>query len=104
MEELDFTKPQPAAAPSAPFKASASQFYDRAIAAKVFEASGRAERFAAGDRIFAEDEKASAGGLFSRASATRMYYLAEGRVALSVGGHALDTVDAGEVFGEMAVI
>lgn len=108
MEELDFTKPQPATppppAPVAPPKAAASPFYDRAIAAKIFEASGRAERFAAGSTLFAEDQKASSGGLFSRGSATRMYFLAEGQVALSAGGRTLDTVAAGEVLGEMAVI
>ena len=108
MEELDFTKPQPVAPPpaaaSAPFKAAASQFYDRAIAAKLFEASGRAERFAAGTTLFREDEKAASGGFFSRGSASRMYFLSEGQVALSAGGRMLDTVGAGEVIGEMAVI
>jgi CRP-like cAMP-binding protein len=108
MEELDFTKPQPAVppppAPAAPPKAAASPFYDRAVAARIFEASGRAERFAAGSTLFTEDQKASSGGLFSRGSAARMYYLAQGQVTLSVGGRALDTLSAGEVIGEMAVI
>ncbi len=112
MDDMDFTKPQPAAAPapapaaapSAPFKASGSPFYDSAIAAKIFKASGRSERFAAGAKLFAEDEKAAAGGLFSMRAASRMYFIAEGKVALSIGGKPLDTVDPGEVFGEMAVI
>lgn len=108
MEELDFTKPQPAAtappAPSAPSRAAASAFYDPAIARKVFEASGRAERFAAGARLFAEDDRAAAGGLFSRGAGSRMYFVDEGQVSLTVGGRALDTVGAGEIFGEMAVI
>ena len=69
----------PAACPrSAPPKAAASPFYDRAIAAKIFEASGRAERFAAGATLFTEDQKAASGGLFSRGAAARMYYLAQG--------------------------
>lgn len=108
MEELDFTKPQPAVppppAPAAPPKAAASPFYDRAIAARIFQLSGREERFAAGSTLFTEDQKAAAGGLFSRGSAARMYYLAQGQVTLSVGGRVLDTLSAGEVVGEMAVI
>lgn len=107
MDDMDFTRPQaPAAAPapSAPFKAANSRFYKPEVAAELFRASGREERFAAGQPIFAEDEKASKGGLFSRGSATRMYYLAEGDVGLTIGGRPLDLVKAGEVFGEMAVI
>ena len=110
MEDMDFTKPQPAAGsatPAAaappPFKASGSPFYDSAIAAKIFKASGRAERFAAGARLFAEDEKA-AGGMFSGRGSGRMYYIAEGKVALSIGGKPLDTAEPGDVIGEMAVI
>ena len=103
MDDMDFTKPQvekPAA--SAPFKAAQSRFYDSAAAAKVFREAGREERFAAGQVIFEEDEKAK-GGLFSKSS-SRMYFLAEGEVALSIRGKPLDIVKAGEVFGEMAVI
>ncbi|MBL0143713.1 MAG: cyclic nucleotide-binding domain-containing protein [Betaproteobacteria bacterium] len=108
MEELDFTKSPPATsppvAPSAPFKAAASPFYDRAVAEKLFQESGHAERFAAGATLFVEDEKASSGGFFSRGSASRMYILSEGQVSLSTDGRTLDTVGAGEVIGEMAVI
>jgi CRP/FNR family transcriptional regulator, cyclic AMP receptor protein len=108
MDDMDFTKPQPvaapAAAPSAPFKASGSQFYDSTIAAAIFKASGRAERFSAGDTLFVEDQKASGGGLFSLRAASRMYFIAEGEVALTIGGRPLDTAKAGEVIGEMAVI
>ena len=103
MEDMDFTKPQPErAAASAPFKAAQSRFYDAAAAAKVFREAGKEERFGAGQVVFEEDEKAK-GGLFSKAS-SRMYYLAEGEVALSIRGKPLDIVKAGEVFGEMAVI
>jgi CRP-like cAMP-binding protein len=103
MDDMDFTKPhsEPAAA-SAPFKAAQSRFYDSAAAAKVFREAGKEERFGAGQGVFEEDEKAR-GGLFSKAS-TRMYFLAEGEVALSMRGKPLDVVKAGEVFGEMAVI
>ncbi len=113
-DDLDFTAPGPAsapsaapatpAAPSAPFKAASSPFYRPEIAERIFQFAGKAERFEAGQQVFAEDAKASAGGLFSRKGATRMYYLAEGEVALSIGGRPLDTVGKGEVFGEMAVI
>ena len=111
-DELDFTKPlgstpQPpqaaaaaaATAASAPFKAAQSRFYDAAVAAAVFRKAGKEERFTAGQAVFAEDDAAK--GLFK---STRMYYLAEGEVALSIGGKPLDIVKAGEIFGEMAVI
>ncbi|MGZ5099172.1 MAG: Crp/Fnr family transcriptional regulator [Usitatibacter sp.] len=108
MDDMDFTKPQapmPAAAPLeaiAHFKPASSRFYDAKVAAKVFRSAGKEERFTAGQALFAEDEKTSKGGLFKTAS--RMYYLAEGEVALSIGAKALDVVKPGEVFGEMAVI
>jgi CRP-like cAMP-binding protein len=116
MEELDFTKPQPAAsdapstppapapAPSAAPKAAVSQFYDRAIAARIFQAGGRTEKFAAGATIFAQDQKSSSGGLFSRGSESRMYFLASGQVAILAGGRAIDSLGEGEIFGEGAVI
>jgi CRP-like cAMP-binding protein len=116
MEELDFTKPQPAApvapapspsaapAASAPPKAVASRFYDSSIATKVFQAFGRAEKFAAGATIFAQDQKASSGGLFSRGSESRMYFLAGGQVTIVAGGRAIDSLGEGEIFGEGAVI
>jgi CRP-like cAMP-binding protein len=109
MDDMDFTKPMPAApepvapaAPSAPFKAASSRFYNSGVAASLFRKEGKEERFAAGQAIFAEDDKSSKGGLFR--SASRMYYLAQGEVALSIGARPLDVVKTGEVFGEMAVI
>lgn len=110
MDDFDFTKPQrepqvgEPAAPSAPFKAARSQFYKADIAEQLFRASGKPERFSAGQVLFTEDDKASKGGLFSKKSASRMYFLVEGEVALTIGGRALDTLKQGEVFGEMAVI
>ncbi len=109
-DDLDFTAPsapsQPvaSAAPSAPFKAASSPFYKPEVAERLFRAAGKAERFEAGRQIFAEDQKDAGGGLFSLRAAPRMYFIAEGEVALSIGGRALDTVSKGEVFGEMAVI
>jgi CRP/FNR family cyclic AMP-dependent transcriptional regulator len=110
MDDFDFTKPQAepqageAPAPSAPFKAANSAFYKPAIAEQLFRASGKQERFSAGQILFAEDDKASKGGLFSKKSASRMYFLVEGDVALTIAGRPLDTLKNGEVFGEMAVI
>ena len=106
MDDMDFTRPHATELPSAPssFKAAASPFYDVAVASKIFRAAGREERFAAGLSIFQEDDKASTGGMFSRHASSRMYFLAAGDVALTIGGKPLDTVKAGDVFGEMAVI
>ena len=108
-DDFDFTRPAPAipapgqpAVASAPFKAAQSRFYDAAVAARIFKSEGKEERFAEGQAIFMEDDKASKGGLFKAAS--RMYYIAEGEIALTIGSRALDTVKAGEVVGEMAVI
>lgn len=108
MDDFDFTKPQPApgepapSAPSAPFKAASSAFYNPQVAESLFRASGREERFAAGAELFAEDDLAKA-GLF-RKPASRMYFVVSGEVALTIGGKPLDVMKAGDVFGEMAVI
>src|ERR1700704_4313370 len=99
---IDFTKAPPPAEASAPFKPANSQFYNPLVAAKLFHASGTAERFAAGQQPFAEADKAK-GGLFSRGP-SRMYYISDGEVALTIGGKPLDNVKKGEIVGEMAVI
>src|SRR3954468_11422786 len=109
MDDFDFTKPQPAAgeaapaAASAPFKAASSPFYNAQVAESLFRASGREEHFAPGAEIFAEDDPAKA-GLFSRRSASRMYFVVSGEVALAIGGKPLDVMKPGDVFGEMAGI
>src|SRR4051812_29150208 len=87
MEDLDFTQP------------SESPVYDPAAAKAFFQAAGKAETVAAGKSFFAERE---GGGFFS--SDDRMYLLLEGSVALTIGGKALDTVKANEIFGELATI
>lgn len=99
---FDFTKPAPES--SAPFKPANSQYYSPAVAKKLFQSGGNEEPFAAGQKIFEEADKASKGGVFSLKSASRMYYIAEGEVVLSIGGKMLDTIKTGEIFGEMAVI
>ena len=100
---FDFTKPPPEGS-SPPFKPANSQFYNAAVAKKLFQASGREEQFAAGQTLFEEADKVSKGGVFSLKSAGRMYFISQGEVALTVGMKALDTVKAGEIVGEMAVI
>jgi CRP-like cAMP-binding protein len=106
MDDMDFTRDpseSPAAAPAL-FKAAGSRYYNAAVASRLFQSAGKAERAASGQVIFAEDQKATSGGLFSRRLASRMYFLAEGEVVLTIGDKQLDTVKADEVFGEMAVI
>jgi CRP-like cAMP-binding protein len=109
-DDFDFTKPaadkpsaaveKPPAPASAPFKASSSRFYNAGAAEMLFRASGKEERFTKDQQVFVEAEKA--GGLFKAAS--RMYYLADGEVQLTMGPKSLDIVKKGEIFGEMAVI
>jgi CRP-like cAMP-binding protein len=106
-DELDFTQPAPAApaaaaAASAPFKAAQSRFYDSQVAARIFKAMGKEERFTEGQILFAMDDKASSGGMFK--SASRMYYIFEGEVGVAIGRKQLDSVGKGEIVGEMAVI
>jgi CRP-like cAMP-binding protein len=112
-DDFDFTQ-SGAAKPAAP-KANAaaatppaptqrSKFYDPAIARKLFETYGTKQSCVGGDVIFAENEKAIKGGLFSKGTLNRMYFIARGEVSLTAGGKALDAIRTGEIFGEMSVI
>jgi len=111
-DDFDFTKPQssgpsvPAAptAASAPFKPAVSKFYDAAVATRLFQHSGKREQFPAGATLFGENEKSGKQGLFGKRVVHRMYLVTGGEVALSANGKPLDTIKAGEIFGEMAVI
>jgi CRP/FNR family cyclic AMP-dependent transcriptional regulator len=87
METLDFTKP------------SQSPVYDPAAATAFFKAAGTAETVASGKTFFVEQQKR---GFFS--ADDRMYLVLEGEVNISIGGKSIDTVKAGEIFGEMATI
>lgn len=110
-DDLDFTAAPGPATPATPPKAPVvpsspvkSKFYDAAIAKKLFEAFGSRETQARGGAFFLENDKAAKGGLFSKAVVNRMYFVESGEVSLSAAGQALDSVRAGEIFGEMAVI
>ncbi|HXM82050.1 MAG TPA: cyclic nucleotide-binding domain-containing protein [Burkholderiales bacterium] len=92
MEELDFSKParEPVRAPA----------YDPAIALEFFSSAGKPERVPAGTRFFAENEKASRFFLQS----DRMYLLLEGEVELTAKGRPVGSVQANQIFGEMAAL
>ena len=110
-DDFDFTKPpsQGSATPapvvaSAPFKPAVSKFYDAAVATRLFQSSGKREQFPAGATLFVENEKSGKQGLFGKKVVHRMYLVSRGEVALTANGKPLDTIRAGEIFGEMAVI
>ncbi len=111
-DEFDFTKPasaenadgSAAAVPSAPFKTAISRFYDAEVARRFFEISGKKEFFPAGETLFVENERSGKHGLFGKRVVHRMYLITVGEVALTVAGKPIDTIRAGEIFGEMAVI
>jgi CRP/FNR family transcriptional regulator, cyclic AMP receptor protein len=65
--------------------------HDRYIA--LLAGSGEAEAFAAGQTVFVEGEPGD-----------KLYLVRSGTVSLSAHGEVLETVGAGGLFGEMAVI
>lgn len=82
MDELDFT--------SRPAKNS---IYDPSVARSCFESLGKVELVSKGGQFFSENQ-----------TSDRMYLLVDGEVGLVRGKKVLDTVKAGEIFGEMAAI
>jgi CRP-like cAMP-binding protein len=70
------------------------------MALDFFKAAGKAEKFAPGATVFAENEKSNR-LLLQR---DKMYLLLNGEVSLSAHGKAIGTVKPGEIFGEMAPI
>ena len=110
-DDFDFTStvshkgmPPPGAKPAPPTPPPRSKFYDPVIARKLFDAFGTKETVAAGSALFAEQDKASKGGLFSKAVVNRMFFIASGEVNITAGGKMIDAIRAGEIFGEMSVI
>jgi CRP/FNR family cyclic AMP-dependent transcriptional regulator len=85
MDELDFTGETARPAKNA--------IYDPAVARTCFERLGKVEMASQGGQFFMENQ-----------ASDRMYLLVEGEVGLIRGKKVLDTVKAGEIFGEMAVI
>jgi CRP/FNR family transcriptional regulator, cyclic AMP receptor protein len=82
MEELDFTS-----------RPARSAIYDPAVARACFERFGEVEVIPQTGQFFTENQ-----------GSDRMYLLVEGEVGLIRGRKMLDTVRAGEIFGEMAAI
>lgn len=114
-DDFDFTQ-SPAAAtasieavsarisPFSPMKKANSRFFDSAVAEQFFHRFGKSETIPAGELLFTEGDKSGKQGLFGKRVVHRMYFLVEGEVVLTVNDKPLDTIRAGEVVGEMAVI
>lgn len=88
MDDLNFTIPAPH--PS----------FDAKVALKYFKATGDAMNVAAGQTIFAENEKGNP--LFFKRD--KMYFLVEGEVELKANSGRIGVIHSGELFGEMALI
>jgi CRP/FNR family cyclic AMP-dependent transcriptional regulator len=82
MDELDFTA-----------RPAKNAIYDPNVARTCFESLGKIELISKGGQFFTENQNSD-----------RMYLLVEGEVGLIRGRKVLDTVKAGEIFGEMAAI
>jgi CRP-like cAMP-binding protein len=95
--------------------------YDANVAKAFFKKFGRAESFARGAQVFAENEQSNKQSifktsiskalttpldqlLFAKKNVHRMYFLRQGEVALSAEGILEETARRGDVFGEMAVL
>jgi CRP/FNR family transcriptional regulator, cyclic AMP receptor protein len=98
MSDLDFSKPAPAPQPPKPVQPP--PFYNAAVAMDFFRSGGKAESYAQGATIFAEDDKG--GGLFGKRD--RMFLLLSGEVEMHAQGKPIGMVRVGEIFGEMAAI
>jgi len=59
----------------------------------LLQRSGESEEFAAGSTVFAQGDDAD-----------KMFVVVSGSVTLSIDGRVVETVGAGGIFGEMAVI
>ena len=73
--------------------------YDPTVALDFFKSAGKAETFAADEKIFAESERA-----IPLLRKSKMYLLLKGEVELRAKKKAIGTVKPGEIFGEIAVI
>lgn len=109
MDDLDFSNlgaPTPAPistpvpTPTPRIVGADIQPYDANAALNFFRLAGEQESVAAGQRIFAEQDKP--GGFFAKGS--RIYLLLEGEVTLTLNGKPVDLVMPGEIFGELSLI
>jgi len=98
MDDLDFSRREPAKAPAPP--PAKSSIYDAHLAEQFFKLAGTPENVAQGAVIFTESEKANR--LLLRRD--KMYLLLEGEVSLMAGDKVVGAVQKGEIFGEMASI
>ena len=94
--ELKMEEEGPKSAPK-PARTSA---YQPAVALEFFKTFGKVEAVASGKAIFAENEGAAS--IFS--SGSKMYFLLDGVIELSVKKKPIGMIPKGEVFGEMASI
>lgn len=81
-------------------KPATSSAYKPEVALQFFKAFGKAEAIAVGKTVFVENEGAA--NVFSAGS--KMYFLFDGLVELSIAKKAIGSVSKGEIFGEMASI
>jgi CRP/FNR family cyclic AMP-dependent transcriptional regulator len=81
-------------------KPAMSSAYKPEVALQFFKAHGKPEAVAAGKPLFVENEGAA--NVFSAGS--KMYFLLDGLVELSIAKKPIGSVSRGEVFGEMATI
>jgi CRP/FNR family cyclic AMP-dependent transcriptional regulator len=81
-------------------KPAMSSAYKPEVALQFFKAFGKPEAVAAGKTVFVENEGAA--NVFSAGS--RMYFLLDGLVELSIAKKPIGSVAKGEIFGEMASI
>ena len=99
--ELEMEKGKGAAAkPAQAARPAPSKLYKPDVALAFFKSAGKAEKVAAGKPIFVENESKT--NVFSEGS--RMYFLLDGDVELSVRKKPIGSVAKGEIFGEMASI
>jgi len=59
----------------------------------IFQDSGKARTYRAGEKVFAQGDAAS-----------EMYVVLEGRVDIIVNGSLVESLGAGSIFGEMALV
>jgi len=88
MDDLNFTIPAP------------HPGFDAKVALKYFKAAGNMMNVAAGQTIFAENEKGNP--LFFKRD--KMYFLVDGEVELTANNSRVGVIRSGELFGEMALI